>query len=52
MTTANDKTTGNGKRRSGRKGRARIPEPLWKTAVKMAEIHGVNRAATAVSTKA
>ena len=34
--------------RRGRKGRARIPEPLWKAAVKMAEVYGVNRTATAL----
>jgi hypothetical protein len=34
--------------RRERKGRARIPEPLWRAAVKMAEIYGVNRAATAL----
>jgi len=34
--------------RRERKGRARIPEPLWRAAVKMAETYGVNRAATAL----
>jgi len=33
--------------RRERKGRARIPESLWKAAVKMAEVCGVNRASTA-----
>lgn len=34
--------------RRERKGRARIPEALWRAAVKMAETYGVNRAATAL----
>ena len=34
--------------RRERKGRARIPESLWKAAVKMAETYGVNRTATAL----
>lgn len=34
--------------RRERKGRARIPEALWRAAVTMAEIYGVNRTATAL----
>lgn len=34
--------------RRERKGRARIPEPLWRAAVKIAEIYGVNRTTTAL----
>ena len=34
--------------RRERKGRARIPESLWKAAVKMTETYGVNRTATAL----